>query len=66
VKKVIQDKLDDIKKLAKASSEDHTLNEKKSSITVQDSLSKAIRNKKDAAIFLAELEAAFKMAQEEQ
>jgi hypothetical protein len=64
VKKTIQDKIDDIKKRAEASNEDYSINKKKSSISVQDSLSKAITNKKDADLFLAELEAAIKIAQE--
>jgi len=65
VKKSIQDKINDIKKLAQASSADYPIKEKKSSTRAQDSLSKAIRNKKDADIFLAELEAAIKMAQKQ-
>lgn len=63
MKKTIQDKINSIKKLAQASSVDHSLKKRKSSTTVQDSLSKAITNQKEADLFLAELEAAIKIAQ---
>jgi hypothetical protein len=63
VKKEIQDKIDAIKKLAQASSAGYTVKEKKNPINVQDSLVKAIRNQKEADIFLEELEAVIKKAQ---
>jgi hypothetical protein len=64
VKGNIQDKINGFKKLAKASNVDYSLKEKKISTTVQDSLSKAITNQKEADLFLAELEAAIKIAKE--
>lgn len=65
MKKSIQDKINDVKKLAQASSVDYPIKEKKSAVHAQDSLSKAITNKKDADLFLAELEAVIKMAQKQ-
>jgi len=66
VKKSIQDKIDALIKQAKASNLPNSSMENKNSIAVNDSLVKAIRNKKDADIFLAELELAIKMAHEQQ
>jgi len=63
VKGNIQDKINGFKKLAEASRVDSSIKEKKGSTTVQDSLSKAITNQKEADLFLAELEAAIKIAQ---
>lgn len=63
MKQSIQHKIGDLKKLAQAS-RNISSNEKKTSIEVQDSLAKAITNKKEASLFLAELEAAIKLAQE--
>ena len=60
----IQDKINGFKKLAEASRVEYSLKEKKISSTVQDSLSRAITNQKEADLFLAELEAAIKMARE--
>jgi hypothetical protein len=63
VKQSIQDKINDIKKLAQASSAAYPVKERKNPIAVQDSLVKAIRNQKEADIFLEELEAVIKKAQ---
>lgn len=63
MKKSIQDKIDAIKKQAQASSATYPVKERKRSINVQDSLVKAIRNQKEADIFLEELEAVIKKAQ---
>jgi hypothetical protein len=60
VKKEIQDKIDAIKKQAQASKPSSTQTKKLSG--EGDSLSKAITNKKDADMFLAELELAIKLA----
>jgi hypothetical protein len=64
VKKEIQDKIDAIKKQAKASKPNSRPTRRLSG--EQDSLSKAITNKVDAAIFLAELDTLIKLANEEQ
>lgn len=64
MKQSIQDKINDIKKLAQTSSAAYPVKERKNSIPVQDSLAKAIRNQKEADIFLAELELAIKKAHE--
>ena len=63
MKESIQHKLDNIKKLAQASKGSFSSTEKKSSVQVQDSLSKAIRTKEAADRFLAELEFVIKQAQ---
>jgi hypothetical protein len=63
VKKEIQDKIDAIKKQAQASKASSTPTRKLSGDG--DSLSNAITNKVDAAIFLAELDALMKLANEE-
>jgi hypothetical protein len=64
VKDTLQDKINKLKQMAEASKENFSSREKKSSIEVSDSLAKAITNKKDAVIFMAELDAAIKIAQE--
>lgn len=65
MKKEIQDKIDAIKKMARNSPLGMSKEGNRNAINVNDSLVKTIRNKKDAAIFMAELEAAIKMAQEQ-
>jgi hypothetical protein len=64
VKDTLQDKINKLKQMAEASKENFSSKGKKTSIEVSDSLARAITNKKDAAIFLAELDAAIKIAQE--
>ena len=64
MKQSIQDKINEIKKLAQASSAAYSVKERKNPMAAQDSLVKAIRNQKEADIFLAELEAVIKKAQE--
>jgi hypothetical protein len=64
VKKSIQDKIDAIKKQARASSAAYSVKERKNPMAAQDSLAKVIRNQKEADIFLAELETAIKKAHE--
>lgn len=64
MKKEVQDKIDAIKKMAQASKPSSTKTRKLSGDG--DSLSNAITNKKDADMFLAELELAIKMAHEQQ
>lgn len=63
MKESIQHKLDQMEKLAQASKGSLSSTEKKSSVQVQDSLSKAIRTKEEADRFLAELEWVIKQAQ---
>jgi hypothetical protein len=65
VKKTIQDKINAIINMAQTSGLDYYAKNKKSTTSAPDSLSQAITNKKDAAIFLAELEACIKLANEE-
>jgi hypothetical protein len=60
MKKSIEDKINEIIKMAQASKPSSTQTKKLSG--EGDSLSKAITNKKDADMFLAELELAIKMA----
>lgn len=50
--------------MAEASKGNFSLKEKKASIEISDSLAKSITTKKDAIIFMAELDAAIKIAQE--
>ena len=64
MKETLQDKINKLKQMADASKENFSSKEKKTSIAVSDSLAKSITNKKDAAIFMAELDAAIKIAQE--
>jgi hypothetical protein len=66
VKKEIQDKIDAIKKQAKASKMSSSGTTTRRLSGEEDSLSKAITNKVDAAIFLAELDTLIKLANEEQ
>jgi hypothetical protein len=63
VKGKIQDKINGLKKMAEASRMAYTTREKETSVPGQDSLSKTITTQKEANIFLAELEAAIKIAQ---
>ena len=65
MKKEVQDKIDAIIAMAKASNLKST-SRSKSSLTTQDSLSKAIRNKEDADKFLKELEIVIKYGQEKE
>jgi hypothetical protein len=64
VKESIQHKLDEIKKLAKASKAGHTSTDKRPSVLVNDSLAKAIKTKKEADVFMTELHALIQYAQE--
>jgi len=64
MKKSIEDKINELIAKAKASNIPSTRSGRVSG--EQDSLSKAITNKKDADMFLAELELAIKMAHEQQ
>lgn len=58
----VQDKINSFKKLAQKSVKANN-NQKKGFYGSNDSLSQAIRNEKEANIFLAELETAIKIAQ---
>jgi hypothetical protein len=60
MKKSIEDKINEIIKMGQASKTSSTQTKKLSG--EGDSLSKAITNKKDADMFLAELELAIKLA----
>jgi len=62
MKESIQQKLDNMKKLAQAS-KGRYIPTQRSSIQVNDSLSKAIKTKEEADRFLAELEWVIKQAQ---
>jgi len=62
VEKKIQNKIDDLIRMARASRPAYTAREEKTTVTGQDSLSKIITTKEEANIFLAELEAVIKMA----
>lgn len=64
MKKIIEDKINELIKTARASKVNSTPTKRLSG--EQDSLSKAITNKVDAAIFLAELDALIKLAHEQQ
>jgi hypothetical protein len=64
VKDSLQDKINKLKQMAAASKENFSSTGKKTSIEVRDSLAKAITTKKDAVIFMAQLDAAIKIAQE--
>lgn len=57
----IQEKLNQMRRMAAMSKKTHTV-KTSDERPIEDSLSKAIRNPKEAAIFLAELEAAVKIA----
>lgn len=61
MKEKIQENINQIKKLA-TSSCNQNASKATESIRTNDSLSKAVRNSKEADIFLAELDAAFKVA----
>jgi hypothetical protein len=63
MKPTIEDKINAIYKLAESSKGHVSSKPKKMVANTEDSLYKAITNKKDADIFLAELDAAFKLAQ---
>jgi hypothetical protein len=65
VKKEVQDKIDAIIAQAKASGLESSKSKSKSSINSQDSLAKALTNKKDADKFLNELEVLIKFAQDQ-
>jgi hypothetical protein len=58
----VQDKINSIKKLANSSVKAND-GQRKDSYDSNDSLSQVIRNEKEASIFLAELDAAIKIAQ---
>jgi hypothetical protein len=58
----VQDKINSIKKLAQKAVKAN-YGQKKDVNSSTDSLSQAIRNEKEATIFLAELESAIKIAQ---
>ena len=64
MKKEVQDKIDAIIKQAQTTGSDYYAKYGKSTSTTQDSLSKVIRNKKEADEFLTQLEALIKYAQE--
>jgi hypothetical protein len=64
MKKSVEDKINEIIKMAQASKSSSTPTKKLSG--EGDSLSNAITNKKDADMFLAELELAIKMAHKQQ
>ena len=64
MKETLQDKINKLKQMAEASKENFSSKEKKTAVEVSDSLARSITNKKDAAIFMAELNAAIKIAQE--
>ena len=61
MKEKIQQRINQIRDLAKNHAKGH--NTGTSPFRVNDSLSKSIRNSKEANLFLAELDAAFKVAQ---
>jgi hypothetical protein len=63
MKPTIEDKINAINKLAESSKGYVSSKPKKMVANTEDSLYKVITNKKDADIFLAELDAAFKLAQ---
>ena len=63
MKKSVEDKINEIIKTAQASKVSSTPTRRLSG--EEDSLSKAITNKVDAAIFLAELDTLIKLANEE-
>jgi hypothetical protein len=64
MKKEVQEKIDAIKKQAQASKPSSTRTTRLSG--EEDSLSKLITNQREADIFLAELEAAIKLAHKQQ
>ena len=59
----IQDKINHIKKLSKASTGNYSVKGKKVSRDTEDSLSKSIKSQKDADNFMAQLHAVIKMGQ---
>ena len=61
--KIIQDKINAIEKLAQKSKGHASSNNKKDAVNTEDSLSRLITNKKEADIFMAELNAASRAAQ---
>ena len=63
MKQSIQDKINNLKKLAETSPLKPSPKDKKSSITAGDSLAKVIKTQKEADAFMADLETAIKMAQ---
>jgi hypothetical protein len=63
MKPTIEDKINAIYKLAESSKGNVPSKPKKMVANTEDSLYKVITNKKDADIFLAECDAAFKLAQ---
>jgi hypothetical protein len=60
---IIEDKINAIYKLAESSKGHVSSNPKKMVANTENSLYKVITNKKDADIFLAEVDAAFKLAE---
>lgn len=62
MRKTVQNKIIKLKALAKGNLSNSTA--KSSSRIVNDNLSKAIRNKRDAKVFRKELTTAFKLAKE--
>jgi fatty acid/phospholipid biosynthesis enzyme len=63
MKEKIQQRINQVRRLATTSTKELHIVKAVDSIRTNDSLSKSIRNSKEANIFLAELDAAIKVAQ---